>query len=99
MTHKYTIGFVFITLLIDSIGFGIMSAQVPANGQGELQGGVASMSSLTSILSPPLMTGVFAMFTADTAPVYFPGAAFVLAAALSAGSLLMFMWTARSLRS
>ena len=34
----------------------IMSNQVSDSEQGELQGGVASMSSLTSILSPPFMT-------------------------------------------
>lgn len=70
---------------------GIMSGQIPANSQGELQGGVASMSSLTSILSPPLMTGTFAFFTAASAPFYFPGAAFFLAAVLTICSLLVFM--------
>jgi MFS transporter, DHA1 family, tetracycline resistance protein len=70
---------------------GIMSGHIPANSQGELQGGLASMSSLTSILSPPLMTGTFAFFTAVAAPVYFPGAAFILAAVLTLCSLLVFM--------
>jgi DHA1 family tetracycline resistance protein-like MFS transporter len=69
----------------------IMSGHVPANSQGELQGGIASMSSLTSILSPPLMTGTFAFFTAVSAPFYFPGASFFLAAVLTVFSMLMFM--------
>lgn len=68
----------------------IMSGHIPANSQGELQGGMASMNSVTAILGPPLMTAVFAFFTASTAPVYFPGAAFFLAAILTVCSLLVF---------
>jgi len=70
---------------------GIMSGQIPANSQGELQGGVASMSSLTSILSPPLMTWVFAAFSRDDAAYYFPGAPFALAAVLTTVGLLFFL--------
>lgn len=70
---------------------GIMSGHIPANSQGELQGGLASMSSLTSILSPPLMTGTFAFFTATSAPFYFPGASFFLAMLLTVCSMLVFM--------
>lgn len=73
---------------------GIMSGQIPANSQGELQGGVASMSSLTSVLSPPLMTGAFYLFSRDDAPVYFPGAPFALAALLTALALLVFLRSA-----
>ena len=73
---------------------GIMSGQIPANAQGELQGGVASMSSLTSILSPPLMTGAFYLFSREEAPVYFPGAPFALAALLTALALLLFLRSA-----
>lgn len=70
---------------------GIMSGQVPANSQGELQGCVASMSSLTAILSPPLMTWVFAAFSSDDAAIYFPGAPFALAAVLTTLGLLFFL--------
>jgi len=68
----------------------IMSSEVPANSQGELQGGMASMNSVTSIIGPPLMTATFAYFTADTSTVYFPGAAFALGAALTVLSMLVF---------
>jgi DHA1 family tetracycline resistance protein-like MFS transporter len=70
---------------------GIMSGQVPANEQGELQGALTSLVSLTSIVGPPLMTNLFARFTAPDAPIYFPGAAFILAAILSILSLLVAM--------
>ncbi|MCB1649367.1 MAG: TCR/Tet family MFS transporter [Pseudomonadales bacterium] len=75
---------------------GIMSGQIPANAQGELQGGVASMSSLTSILSPPLMTGAFYLFSREGAPAYFPGAPFALAALLTALALVLFLRSAES---
>jgi DHA1 family tetracycline resistance protein-like MFS transporter len=67
----------------------IMSKQVPANEQGELQGGVASMMSLTTILGPLIMTQTLGRFSAPGAPIYFPGAAFVLASALATLSLLI----------
>jgi DHA1 family tetracycline resistance protein-like MFS transporter len=56
----------------------IMSAQVPRNEQGELQGGLTSVMSLASIIGPPLMTNLFSYCTKDSAPVHFAGAAFFL---------------------
>ncbi|HEX7036713.1 MAG TPA: TCR/Tet family MFS transporter [Pseudomonadales bacterium] len=70
---------------------GIMSVNVPANEQGELQGGLASLASLTAILSPPFMTQLFSFFTGADAPVYLPGAPFLAAALLSAGALVLFL--------
>ncbi len=58
----------------------LMSSQVPADSQGELQGALGSMASLVSILSPPFMTQTFAWFSAASAPIYFPGAPFLAAA-------------------
>ena len=61
---------------------GIISTQVPPNQQGELQGGLTSLISFTSIIGPPIMTNLFAYFTGKSAPIYFPGAPF-LAGAIS----------------
>jgi DHA1 family tetracycline resistance protein-like MFS transporter len=61
----------------------IVSEQVPANAQGELQGALTSLMSLTSIIGPILMTGLFSYFTSKTAPVYFPGAPFMMGAVLT----------------
>ncbi len=58
----------------------IISNQVPANEQGELQGGLTSLISVTSIFGPPLMTNLFAYFTGKSSPVYFPGAPFLMGA-------------------
>jgi len=76
---------------------GLMSNQVPADQQGELQGGLASMSSLTAILSPPFMTQIFGIFTATNAPVYFPGAPFIVAAVLTVAALAVFVRATASL--
>jgi DHA1 family tetracycline resistance protein-like MFS transporter len=58
----------------------IISSSVPANAQGELQGALTGLISLTSIAGPPMMTGLFAYFTKPSAPIHFSGAAFLLGA-------------------
>ncbi len=73
----------------------IISGQVPANEQGELQGGLTSIMSLTNIIGPVLMTGLFAYFTKPSAPIKFAGAAFLLGAILMALSLLLAYRTLR----
>jgi DHA1 family tetracycline resistance protein-like MFS transporter len=54
-----------------------MTGNVPRNEQGELQGGLTSLMSLTSVIGPLLMTGLFTYFTTKS-PVIFPGAPFLL---------------------
>src|SRR5262245_36818399 len=71
----------------------LMSHRVPADAQGELQGAVASLFSLSSIIGPPLMTQLFGRFSAPSAPVYFPGAAFAASAALATASFTTY-WLA-----
>ena len=61
---------------------GIISSHVPPTEQGELQGALTSLMSATSIFGPLLMTGLFAYFTKPSAPVYFPGAPFIMGAVL-----------------
>jgi DHA1 family tetracycline resistance protein-like MFS transporter len=52
--------------------------QVPSNEQGELQGGLTSLISITTIFGPLIMTGTFFYFTTDQAPFHFPGSSFFL---------------------
>jgi MFS transporter, DHA1 family, tetracycline resistance protein len=59
---------------------GIISTQVPPNEQGELQGGLTSLMSLTGIVGPLLMTHLFAAFTKPDAPIHFPGAPYLAGA-------------------
>ncbi len=61
---------------------GIISNQVPANEQGELQGALTSLTSTTSIFGPLIMTNLFSFFTSSNAPVYLPGAPFFLGSVL-----------------
>lgn len=53
-------------------------SKVPANEQGELQGGLTSMSSVTTIIGPLIMTGIFYYFTSEKAPFQFAGSSFFL---------------------
>ncbi len=69
----------------------IMSKQVPPNEQGELQGGVASMMSFTTIVGPLIMTQTLGRFSAPGAAIHFPGAAFALAAGLAAISFYLIL--------
>lgn len=68
---------------------GMISTQVPPNEQGELQGGLTSLASLTSIFGPLLMSYIFSWFTQPGAPVYFPGAAMLAASILTILSALL----------
>lgn len=68
---------------------GIISTQVPANEQGELQGALTSLMSVTSIVGPPLMTSTFAYFTHHESNFYFPGAPLWLGAVLSVTATLL----------
>jgi DHA1 family tetracycline resistance protein-like MFS transporter len=60
-----------------------MSQQAGPSAQGELQGVVASLAGLAAILSPPLMSELFARFAAPGAPLVLPGAPFLLAGLLA----------------
>lgn len=72
---------------------GIISAQVPANEQGELQGSLTSLNSIAAIIGPVLMTGLFYKFTAKDAPIYFPGVPFLASVILTTISLLLIIRT------
>lgn len=65
----------------------VISSQVPANEQGEIQGTLSSLMSASAIVGPPMMSTVFYFFTHKTAPFQFAGAPFVL------GGFLMFLST------
>lgn len=69
----------------------IMTSRIPANAQGELQGALSSLNSITSIIGPLLMTQLFAAFTHADASIYFPGVSFFAAAVLSFICLAIFV--------
>lgn len=65
----------------------VVSANVPANEQGEMQGTLASLMSASAIIGPPMMTNTFYFFTHKEAPFQFAGATFLL------GGFLMLLST------
>ena len=71
----------------------LMTTRIADNAQGELQGAIASVISLTSVIGPVLMTSVFGAW-ADSTGIYFPGAPYLLAAALLAVASL---WIKRTI--
>jgi len=68
---------------------GIISTQVPPNEQGELQGALTSLMSVTSIIGPVFMTNIFSYFTSAAAPVQIPGIPMYAGAALALISTLL----------
>lgn len=70
-----------------------MSSQVPNNEQGELQGGLTSLMSLSAIFGPIMMGITFKSFTVEEN--YFPGAPFALGAVFSLICLILCYRTLR----
>ncbi|MEM6465744.1 MAG: TCR/Tet family MFS transporter [Pseudomonadota bacterium] len=62
---------------------GMASNRVGDDEQGVLQGILGSVSAVGSLIALPLMTQLFAGFTGPQAPVYFPGAPFLMAACMT----------------
>jgi len=69
----------------------VTSSLTPRNAQGELQGAQSAVMAFTLIFSPVLLTQTLKYFSSDAAPIYFPGAAFLLAAIITAISLIPFV--------
>jgi DHA1 family tetracycline resistance protein-like MFS transporter len=67
----------------------LLSRQVAASEQGELQGSLGSLSSLTAIAGPLLGTALFARFAPPSAVPQLPGAPFFAAALLNVVGLLL----------
>ncbi len=63
-------------LVVPSLN-GVMSNRVTDNAQGELQGGVNAINSMTAFAAPIVLTQLFAFFShSPNAPMYFPGVPF-----------------------
>jgi MFS transporter, DHA1 family, tetracycline resistance protein len=66
-----------------------LATHVPANQQGELQGALTALMSLTTVIGPLIMNNLFKYFTTDKAPFYFPGVSFLLGAIFMLLSLVI----------
>lgn len=67
----------------------IVTQQVEPTHQGELQGGLTSLQSVSTIIGPLLASYLFAHFTSNQAAVHFPGAAFAMGALLCLMALIV----------
>lgn len=67
----------------------IASRAAPADAQGELQGVFASLNAIAMITAPLVMTTTFTHFTAADAPIFAPGAPFLVAACLMAACIAL----------
>ncbi len=74
-----------------------LSARVPEDAQGELQGGLSALTSIAMILSPLTYMGLFNLTAKEDALVYFPGAPFIAAAAMSLLTLVIYAIVERRL--
>lgn len=74
----------------------IISGHVPKNEQGELQGALTSMMSVTSVIGPLMMTNLFAFFTKPTTSIHFPGAPFLLGAVFMLASSIIAYYVLRT---
>jgi DHA1 family tetracycline resistance protein-like MFS transporter len=72
----------------------LISTHVPKNEQGELQGSLTGLNSLTTIIGPPIMIGLTSYFSVKNSPthIYFPGAAFLLGAFFMLCSATIAYW-------
>lgn len=97
----WAIAFTPISALGDVAGpamQGRMTNLTPENQQGELQGVIASVSAVAATASPLLFTAIFAHFTAADAPVFWPGAPFVLSAVIMVVCVLILVAASREKR-
>jgi DHA1 family tetracycline resistance protein-like MFS transporter len=67
----------------------IMTRLVDATEQGRLQGALASLVGLASLIGPMMFTQTFAVSISTSANWGLPGAPFLLAAALIFGAMLL----------
>ncbi len=68
----------------------MMSRRVPADAQGELQGALAGLQSVSAIIAPFVMTQLFHWATRPAAGRGFPGAPMLLGAVMLACAALLF---------
>ena len=74
---------------------GLMSRATSDDSQGELQGVLSSTSALATIISPLIMTQVFAIFARPDASFHLPGAPFLISMSLMVVCAAVFMTSAK----
>lgn len=84
---------VMITLALQSLVqpslMAILSRRATPETQGEIQGISSMAMGIGSMVAPLILTRPLAYFTSDAAPFRFPGAAFIIAAAIGGIALIL----------
>ncbi len=70
---------------------GIISGKIAHNEQGELQGIISSILSLSNIISPLIFSNLFYLFTKENSTLHFPGAAFAAAGIVTLIGLMLYI--------
>jgi DHA1 family tetracycline resistance protein-like MFS transporter len=77
----------------------IAAGKVPASAQGELQGALTSLSSITTIVGPLIFTQMFGYFTKPDTLITFAGAPFLMAAIFILFAVIVFLFRVRISKS
>ena len=67
-----------------------VSARVPDDAQGELQGGLSALTSVAMIMAPLIYNGTFSLTAGEDALFYLPGSPFIVAAAISGMAVVLY---------
>jgi len=73
----------------------IAASEVPPSAQGELQGALTSIGSITSMTGPIMYTWIFSRATGTDAPIHFAGAPYLLAAVFAFAALFVMVCLVR----
>lgn len=76
---------------------GVVSNRVSDKEQGNLQGVLTSLGSLTAVFAPIIYTTLFSVYSAPEAPLYFPGAPFLAGAIILILATLVAIYSLKSL--
>ncbi len=93
VTQGWMIYVVFTLGMLSALGYptfnALMSQRVSESQQGELQGALASVGAVSEIAGPLAFTQTLGFFSSPAAPIFFPGAVFLLAAGLVMASMVL----------
>lgn len=81
--------FIALQSLVQPSLMAILSRRAAPEAQGEVQGITAMIMGLGSIIAPIVLTAPLSYFAGNDAPVFFPGAAFAIAAGFGVVALVL----------
>lgn len=88
MVYSAILLFMFTGITMPSLQT-IISRETSQSEQGELQGSLVAISSLTAVLGPLLYTYLFKIFTETDSTIVFPGAPYIAAAVIAGVCLVL----------